>query len=279
MIDLSLIVTTLGRTAPLGRLLESLLDAEVRPREILIVDQNAEDILGPVLAPFADLPIRRLASPRGLSLGRNLGIAAAQGRLVAFPDDDCWYRPETLARVEETFAAFPDLGLLTGRTVDEAGETSLSVHLEASADIDRHNVFMAGTSSTIFVDRGLARTVGGFDETLGVGAPTPFQSGEETDFLLRCLAAGACAFYDRDLLVHHDQIPASPDATLSRTHRYAPGYGRVLRRHGFGSRYLAARLARASVSAALCLARGDVPGALQRRAWIAGTWRGFVAAP
>ena len=277
MVDVSLIVSTLGRTQKLGRLLGSLRRLTVAPLEIIVVDQNPAGFLDPLLAEFHDLPIAHVGSARGLSRARNIGLKLARGRIVAFPDDDCWYPAGVLDQVLRSFAARSDLALLTGCTTDALGAVSVSPHLDHSAEIDRTNVFRAGNSNTIFVDRELARRVGGFDETLGVGADTPFQSGEETDFILKCLTAGGRAYFDRSLIVHHDQSELTLERQLGRVRAYSAGFGRVLRIHRFGVIFVAGKLARASASSLICLGRRDVSGAAQRRAWIVGTLRGFIA--
>ena len=277
--NLSLIVCTLGRTEPLRRLFASLRASAAAPSEIRVVDQNPAGFLDGVLAEFRDLPLAHVVSERGLSRARNVGLAVARGDIVAFPDDDCWYPSGVITAVCAAFSREPGLSLLTGRTADVSGATSVSPHLPETAAVTRENAFLAGNSNGLFVRRDLAQAVGGFDETLGVGSGSPYQSGEETDFLLRCLGAGACARFDPSLVVHHDQ--GDPDAArhLGRIRGYSAGYGRVLRKNGFGWSAVAAPVARAGARAALCAARLDFEGVSHRRAWIAGTLRGFTAAP
>ena len=45
--------------------------------------------------------------------------------------------------------------------------------------------------------------VDGFDNSLGIGAGTPWGSGEDTDYLLRCLDAGVAVYNDVNLIVRH----------------------------------------------------------------------------
>ena len=49
----SLIVATLGRTAELRRLLESLAVQTHQDFEVIVVDQNTDDRVSQILAPFA----------------------------------------------------------------------------------------------------------------------------------------------------------------------------------------------------------------------------------
>ena len=96
----SLIVATKNRTDDLLTLLGSLRSQLMQSFEILIVDQNPDDRLIPVLSQFADLPIRHLHSKPGLSRARNVALPLCTGDIIAFPDDDCWYPSESHAQRE-----------------------------------------------------------------------------------------------------------------------------------------------------------------------------------
>jgi glycosyltransferase involved in cell wall biosynthesis len=271
----SLIVATLGRSQALSRLLLSLRAQTYGQFEIVLVDQNEPGFLTAVLDEFRDMTIVHLRSPKGLSRARNLGLASCRGDVVGFPDDDCWYAPHVLANVSDWFERHKGIGVLTGRTVDAVGNDSLSRFQRHSGPIRPSNVFVIGSSSTIFVRRGTAISAGGFDESLGVGAGTPFQSGEESDFILRCLNAGARGTFDRAHVVFHEQVSVSID----RARGYSVGFGRVARVQRLGLPFFAARSARTMAGACFRLLKGDVAGAHQRCAWLAGSVRGYMAPP
>jgi glycosyltransferase involved in cell wall biosynthesis len=272
---LTLVVCTLGRAAPLRRLLTSLRLQTKKTFKIVAVDQNEPGFLAPVLAEFADLPIAHAQSPRGLSRARNIGVALTQTPLVGFPDDDCWYAPETVAEVVRRFHDNPQMQVMTGRTVDAEGRDSVSLHLPHSQRITRANVFLAGNSNSFFARHGAVVEADGFDETLGVGSGTRFGSGEETDFLLRCLARDFEVRYERDLTVHHDQVERDP----GRAGSYSAGFGRVARLHGLGAGFVGSRIARAAATSCLCLCTGRIAEARSRWSWIAGCVAGFTAPP
>ncbi len=275
---LSLLCCTVGRTDKLGRLLESLARQTSGDFELIIVDQNAPGVLDPVLSPHAgQIDMVHIRSEKGLSRARNVGLRQCRAEIVAFPDDDCWYPPDLVQRVVALFDAAPQAGLLTGRTVDASHEDSLGLFLGVDAEITKSNVWLIGNSNSLFIRTALAQRIGGFDEALGVGAPTPFKSGEETDFLLRALAAGARGFYRRDLIVHHDQAPVDGAGGVARAQDYARGFGRVLRMHDYGTAYLGMRLARTSARAVLAAATGDMATARYKALWALGTLKGFMA--
>jgi GT2 family glycosyltransferase len=270
---LTLVICTRGRTVQLRRLLASLRIQSEPAFKAVVVDQNAPGFLAPILEEFCDLPIQHLRSDFGASRARNAGIAAADTPLIGFPDDDCWYRSTTVAEVIQRFADDPQLDVLTGRTVDVEGRESVSAHLPASQPITKTNAFLTGNTSSFFARSRAVARIGGFDETLGVGADTQFGSGEETDFLIRCLNAGCTVRYERDFLVHHDQVTRDP-ATIGR---YSTGFGRVARLHDLGAGFVGIRIARAAARSALFALSGNIGQARSRWTWIRGCLAGFTA--
>jgi len=59
----------------------------------------------------------------GLSRARNFGIEQASGDVIAFPDDDAWYKPDLLASVLAMLADLKNDGVSL-RVVDEKGNCS-----------------------------------------------------------------------------------------------------------------------------------------------------------
>jgi GT2 family glycosyltransferase len=278
-VTLSLVLCTLGRTDCLWRLLQSLQMQTRTDFELVVVDQNPPGYLDIFLeAARQSLQVLHLRSVPGLSRARNVGLASARGGLLAFPDDDCWYPPDTVARVVASFAARPQAGVLTCRTVDALGQDSNGRFLQASADITRRNVWLAGNSNGLFVRAAVVQRLRGFNEALGVGSGTPFGAGEESDFLLRALAAGVAVHYLHDLHVHHDQVDTVLDAqALRRARLYARGFGRTLRLNDYPAGFALLRAVRSAAAAGLALLRLDPQRARFKFIWAAGIVRGYAA--
>jgi glycosyltransferase involved in cell wall biosynthesis len=195
--EFSLIVCTLGaREDQLNRLLSSLPVQTFRDFEVILVDQNPPGFLRQIVEHHSHaLEIVHLRSNPGLSLARNVGIRHARGRLIAFPDDDCWYPPRLLTSVAETMHAATGTAVVSGRTLDTQGVPSVSLFMEHAAQVSRANFLACGNSNCLFFRAEVFRTIGNFDRRLGVGAGTGFHSGEEADILLRVLDAGLRADY------------------------------------------------------------------------------------
>jgi len=237
-VKFSLILATVGRVQDVYRFLESLDAQTYRDFELVVVDQNEDDRLVPILQRFqSHFPICHLRYyGRGLSRARNEGLKSISGDIVAFPDDDCLYPPNLLEKVARWFAEHPERHGLTGRSVTDKATPSSGRWDRAAGDVDRYNVWRRGISFTIFLRKKVVETVGSFDEKLGVGAGTPWGSAEETDYLIRALEAGFRIFYDPTLTITHPD--KTPEVSLERVRSYGRGMGYVLRKHSYPMWYV-----------------------------------------
>lgn len=112
---LSLLIATVRRRTELERLLFSLRQQKHTCLQIIIADQNPPDFLVDVYAEFTDLPLQVISAPdKGVSQARNAILPLAKGDYIVFPDDDCWYAPDTLAQAVEAFRRHPEAGAVLG---------------------------------------------------------------------------------------------------------------------------------------------------------------------
>ena len=266
-----LVVATVGRGPELDRLLDSLEAQQARVR-VLLVDQNEDDSVAGRVAGRT-LEIVHLRSQRGLSRARNVALGHLAANVVAFPDDDCVYPPGLLERVGERLAAEPALDGLTGRSADEAGRSAASWMQDAAILTDR-NLWNRAISYTIFLRRAVVERVGGFDERLGLGSVEPWSSGEEIDYLVRAVRAGARIAYDPALVVEHAVRPDDPTTGF----RDGASIGYLLHKHRYPARTVGRMLVRPLGGAAVSLARLDTARARFRVATLHGRVRGYLGA-
>jgi glycosyltransferase involved in cell wall biosynthesis len=261
--ELSLIVCTVMRTEPLIKLLASLCAQRDRDFEVIVVDQNEGNEVEKICERYSkELFIRHVRSPRGLSRARNVGLRFARACLVGFPDDDCWYDPDVTGRVRDEFRAMAGYDLISGMCRDAEGVMSNGRFDPIDGDIDPTTVWARTNSNTIFCRTNAARDVGGFDESLGVGAGTRWGSGEETDFVLRLIASGSRCRYNPALVVRHPQQGVvSAAASKRRAVPYARGYMHVLLLHNYPRRALVRAVLRPLLGALYHLVRLDLPRA------------------
>ena len=97
-----------------------------------------------------------------------------------------------------------------------------------------------------------------FDTALGVGSEGRYQSGEETDFILRALAAGFAGIYDPSITINHPSPSEIPGRMSSRLARgYGRGMGHVLWLHDEPPLRSCWRVVRPILGAVVAILRAD----------------------
>lgn len=229
----SLIVTTLGRTTELYRLLDSLSRQTYKQFETIIVDQNPDDRLSSIISRYPGLVIRHVRSARGASHGRNCGLDLARGEIIATPDDDCWYPDNLLDSVQAWFAEHSEFDGLFTSIRDENGELQKQRRRgTVRCNCDRKTVWHYGIEFNSFFRRKVTDSVGKYDERLGPGAATGFYSGEGGDYFLRVVDQGYRICFEPGFSVYH-AFMREPARELRQAYPYALGTGFVLRKHQY----------------------------------------------
>jgi glycosyltransferase involved in cell wall biosynthesis len=222
----SLIVPTLERTTEVAELFASIVDQNRRDVELIVVDQNDDERIVPLVEalPSGIVVSHLRLKEKNVSAARNAGLAASCGEIIAFPDDDCWYPPHLLNRVDSWFREHHEYSVLAVGALDDAGVPSGNRWIQDACDINPLNVLRTTFCSSLFVSElARSRTVL-FDPNLN--------RGEETDFILRLLATGLRGRFDRRLHIHHPRRDMlSGTVSRARAISYGAGMGRLVRRH------------------------------------------------
>ncbi|MGE2713324.1 glycosyltransferase family 2 protein [Mycolicibacterium litorale] len=276
---ISLVCSTIGRPDALRRLLASVAAAELAERvEFILVDQSSGQTCASLIAGFGlPGPYRVATSGLGVSTGRNAGTPLAAAPLVAYPDDNCWYPPDIFRSVIDLLERRPDLSGVTGMQVTEAGRPSMLRWLPETTPVTRRNFLRTSVSSTIFLRRAALPSPTPFDEGVGVGSPGRRGAGEESDLLLRLIAAGHTVEYHPAIRVFQDddrdQITSAYIAKMSK---YGVGQGYLWRRHALPVSSLAYYSARKIAGAGLRAARGQRTHARADLAFVRGQVAGWL---
>jgi glycosyltransferase involved in cell wall biosynthesis len=178
--------------------------------EIIVVDDGSDDPqeTAAALRHFGDR-VRLLRKRNGgVSSARNLGIAHARGKLIAFLDSDDVWLPEKLELQASTFHTKPDIGIvLTSFIGINAKQQTVilpqrRVHFPRDGRILNDvllNPLMA--PSTAMVRRSVFEDVGGFDESL--------RTAEDIDFFLRAARRTGIALVDKALVRYRVSIDSA----------------------------------------------------------------------
>lgn len=225
---ISLLVATLGRQKELDNLLTSLEKQTYKNFHVVIADQNPKGFLDEILARHATVPITHLLLPaKGVSLARNALFAHANGNIIAFPDDDCWYAADTLESVVAVFRDAPQCGALLG--IWTASPNAPLPQLPEGT-VKRRGLFqLAGTCVQFYRREAVANLR--FDPQLGPGTALPYGSGEDTDFLLCAYQQAEVRRSSRIRVFHPSPKEAIP--APQKVASYAAGRMYLLQKHKF----------------------------------------------
>jgi glycosyltransferase involved in cell wall biosynthesis len=234
--SVSLIVATRYRTAEVKKLLNSLAAQSFQAFDVIVVDQNEDDRLVPVLEAYdKTLRLRHVRSnTSGKAAANNVGLRNCEGDVIGFPDDDCWYAPDLLQRIVDGFDTHPEWDGMTGCEAPSEEFVRNDRFDQVAGQVVQDNIMRRHISFAAFFRRKQLADLF-YDERLGIGADTIWGSGEETDFILRFLKRGCWIQYEPSLVVYHPDWGKGPYtlAAIAKARRYGMGMGRILQDHGF----------------------------------------------
>jgi glycosyltransferase involved in cell wall biosynthesis len=232
----ALIVATYGRSMEVRRLLESLVDQQGQSLRVILVDQNQDGRLEPIVQDYRDrLRIDHIRTlPRGVSQARNVGLSVLRDEsLVAFPDDDCCYEQATLPNATSHFEANPAIAAIIGAWYP-IGETYPPKPVPTRVRyVGRFQAIGVSSTITLFFRRSAIDAINGFDETLGPGAGTPWSSSEDTDYFLRAAGLKGAVTLTNDVRVFHPRVDGSTPGFETKAYGYGRGRMRILRKHNY----------------------------------------------
>ncbi|KES06818.1 family 2 glycosyl transferase [Streptomyces toyocaensis] len=217
--------------------------AQSRPalETLLVVDHNGAllDRLGKEYEEAADVRVLTNAGPRGLSAGRNTGIAASRGDVVAFLDDDAVAERDWLARFAEGYADARVMAV-GGRTEPVWASGRRPGWFPEEFDwvvgctyrglphgrVRVRNV-LGGNAS---FRREAFDAAGGFATGIGRDGDKRPLGGEETELCIRLSRArpDAVLLIDDRAVIHHRVPEAREHFRYFRTRTYAEGLSKAL---------------------------------------------------
>jgi glycosyltransferase involved in cell wall biosynthesis len=232
----SLIVATRRRVLEVKRLLDSLVAQTCQQFDVILVDQNEDERLLPLLKDYEQrLNLRHIRSTtHGHAAANNVGLRVCEGEIIGFPDDDCWYAPDVLERVLDMFDAHPEWHAISGSEAPTGSALTNHRFDQESGAVTLLNIWRRHISFSVFY-RSQNLTGLLYDESLGIGAETIWGSGEETEFLLQFMKRGGFVQYEPSLMVYHPDWGQGPYtlAAIAKARRYGMGMGRILQTHKF----------------------------------------------
>jgi glycosyltransferase involved in cell wall biosynthesis len=184
----------------LERALNSIERQTLPDPEVVVVDDGSTDDTVGLLGSRSDVKTITSLERIGAAAARNLGIASATGRYIAFLDSDDEYLPEKLELQASFLESNPSVGAVYCRHIaidDRTGRAR-----QSDAGMYRgwiHSTLLAGrcphTTSLFMVRADALRDCGGFDPELA--------GFQDTDLWLRMSKSWQFDYVDRHLVAVH----------------------------------------------------------------------------
>ena len=218
----SVVLCTRDRPGQLESCLRYLSRQEYPDFEVVVVDNapGTDAVREVVKAWRGEMSVRYVRELRpGLSWARNTGVAAAEGEIIAFLDDDEEADQHWLAGLSVGFGRGSDIGCVTGMVLPARLDTpaqewfeELGGHCKGrgfrpaifSRDGPQSPLFPLpcfGVGANMAFRRPVLTDIGGFDIALGAG--TPALAGEDTLALSLVLLSGYRIAYEPAALTRH----------------------------------------------------------------------------
>jgi glycosyltransferase involved in cell wall biosynthesis len=277
----SLILATLGRDLELADFLKFLVNQTYKNFELIIIDQNKDGKIDAVVELFKDcFDMKHVKVDfTGNARARDYGIGFVQGRVVAFPDDDCAYDKDVLKKVVAEFKRRQNLSILVTGSYDfSSSRFSIGVNSPKAQYFSRFN--MMGVEFTQFFDR---KRIDGkqfhLDHDFGIGSK--YSGGEGFELLYRLLRSGSTAFYTPEIKIYHPDKDHYKLGT-GRMLMYSTGVGAYIRKFAnqhdvFMLYYIVRKMVVAPVLKMLLALVLFNPKRLAYSFYnLVGVWRGFL---
>ncbi|MBL1210988.1 MAG: glycosyltransferase [Geminocystis sp. GBBB08] len=175
----SIIIPTYNRPENLKKCLEFItkLDYPINRFEVIIVDDGSPQSLESIINYFQPLIKLKFIQQKnsGPATARNNGVSQAQGKYLAFIDDDCEVTPSWLSIFADGFAQNPD-AILGGYTINKLKENIYSEASQKLVDylysyynaIPEQSKFF--TSNNFAIPKLIFEKIGGFNTTFPLAA-------------------------------------------------------------------------------------------------------------
>jgi GT2 family glycosyltransferase len=212
-LTLSCVILTMGdRPAEVARAIDSVLAQDCQtlggtPVDLVVVGNGAD-------VPGLPAGVRTVRLPEnvGVAAGRNAGVAACEGDVVLFLDDDGWYPdPGLAARIAGRFAADPALAVLSMQVVDPDGGPAARWHVPRlrAGDPERSSVVTTFLGGACAIRRSAYLEAGGLPDLF-------FYGHEETDLAWRLIDRGYRLEYDATARMCHHTLPNARHSAFRR---------------------------------------------------------------
>jgi glycosyltransferase involved in cell wall biosynthesis len=229
------VLLTVYNDKRIERVVESVLDGDRVPEELMIADGGSTDGTWDLAQSLKEKhdPVRAVEAPGNIPETRNQAVEAARGEVVAFIDADELAQPRWLAELVRPIEA--------GEADFTGGPTPALEGTTPTAAAEFYGAYMDRFYETVARENPHAMPMGNsawrrqcFEEVgpLQVEGLHRQAPGEDHDFAVRCLQAGYEGQYVPESFLYHDYSHLDLPTLLEKQFHYALGGFKIYRRHG-----------------------------------------------
>jgi GT2 family glycosyltransferase len=227
---ISYIISTHNRSKSLVRCLASISKLSYPNWELIIVDNGSTDNTVTIVREFQSdsaISVKLVEEPTlGVSYGRNAGIQASEGEIIAFSDDDCYPASDYLENIFSVFDKEDDVGYVSGRIeLYDPDDAPVSINTDKNVRYFAPYRYIRGGlvwGANMAFRRSVLDKIGLFDMRFGPGTNLP--AAEDRDLAMRASLAGFKGKYCPEIVVYHHHGRKSGDMReLSRGYNIGRG--------------------------------------------------------
>ena len=200
----SVIIPAKNAAATIRRAIRSVIEQDYAPIEVIVVDDGSSDDTAAIVGEYAASGVRliRQADSQGAGQARNVGVAAAQGDIVAFQDADDEWLPGKLRRQVQLLLADERMVFVAcgARLIGVDGQDRGPLYdsdIPQAGDEAWRGLLARNTIGTpcVVAWRHVLTELGGFNPGLPVG--------EDQDLWIRLSLRGRLGYLDEPLVRVH----------------------------------------------------------------------------
>jgi glycosyltransferase involved in cell wall biosynthesis len=216
----SVCTTVFNEEATIGELIESLLEQESKPGEIIIVDGGSKDHTVDIIRHWQKKykRIKLLIEPGSIAHGRNVAIDIARYSIIAQIDAGCVAKRDWLEKLIEPFK-YREVGLVAGfyeMRAKNSKQRAMNVFHGVMPEQFDPISFLPSARSVAF-RKCVWDMVGGYDESLA-------KAGEDTQFFYKVVKANVkIARVKKARVVWQETAKFTLKDFIKKTYFYAKG--------------------------------------------------------
>ncbi|MDI6804234.1 MAG: glycosyltransferase [Bacteroidota bacterium] len=200
----SIIIPTYNRLYQIKLALRNIFNQVFDDYEVIVIDDGSTDGTEEYLKTLTMPKLKWIRQDnKGPAAARNAGVKIAQGKYIAFTDDDCIVPPNWLTSFKNVFET-GDVDIIGGAVKNsnkkniysEVSQHITSFFVEYLNQEGKSSPFL--TSNNIAYRADVLKNVGGFDERFKKAG------GEERALNWKILSAGGKSVYAADIIVDHN---------------------------------------------------------------------------